>query len=302
MLFHEIYGSYFSIVSGVLKEACDNTLTDKRLYEIICEKGFGESMLGIPAALKGGEWPLLTPDMKTPVKRPPSMPLTSLQKRWLKALLSDPRIKLFGISCEGLADIVPLYNQDTFYYFDRYHDGDPFEDESYILHFRKILTAIKEKRLVYISYIDGHGAKSRRICFPWHLEYSSKDDKFRLIATSRQNTWTINLSRITSVEMLERPVFEPTPPKLQTHSLVMELTDERNALERAMLHFSHLKKETVRMSECRYRVTLYYDKDDETEMLIRVLSFGPLIRVISPDRFISLIKERLTKQKSCGLM
>ena len=45
-----------------------------------------------------------------------------------------------------------------------------------------------------------------------------------------------------------------------------------------------------------YQIKLWYDKDDETELLIRVLSFGPVLEVVSPDAFINLIKERLSKQ------
>ena len=44
-----------------------------------------------------------------------------------------------------------------------------------------------------------------------------------------------------------------------------------------------------------------YSKDDETELLIRILSFGPTVKVIEPESFVSLIKERLHNQKSCEL-
>ena len=46
---------------------------------------------------------------------------------------------------------------------------------------------------------------------------------------------------------------------------------------------------------------MYYDKEDETEILIRVLSFGPMLHVVKPVAFINLIKGRLSDQKSCGL-
>ena len=46
----------------------------------------------------------------------------------------------------------------------------------------------------------------------------------------------------------------------------------------------------------RYRLTLRYDREDETELLIRVLSFGPVLKVVSPDSFIDKVKERLRKQ------
>ena len=42
-----------------------------------------------------------------------------------------------------------------------------------------------------------------------------------------------------------------------------------------------------------------YDKDDETELLIRVLSFGPVLQVTDPPEFASLVKERLSRQSAC---
>ena len=57
----------------------------------------------------------------------------------------------------------------------------------------------------------------------------------------------------------------------------MELTDERGARERVLLHFFHLEKETKRLDDTHYQVTLHYEQNDETEILIRILSFGPVV-------------------------
>ena len=138
MLFSEVYGSYFNVVAKVLEQAIDGTLTDKNLYEIVSENAFSESVMNIPTALKSGEWNLITPEYKTPIKHKPTMPLTTLEKRWLKSLLDDPRIKLFDVSAKGLEDVEPLYNRDTFVYFDKYSDGDDFENPEYIRNFRTI--------------------------------------------------------------------------------------------------------------------------------------------------------------------
>jgi len=300
MLFHEIYGSYFNVVADVLSKACKGDLTGKQLNEIIRKKAFDESVLEIPNALKS-DWSLLTDDMNTPVKHIPAMPLTILQKRWMKALLNDPRIKLFDVTDEGLEDVEPLYDADTFYFYDRYTNGDPFDDLSYISHFQTALKAIKEKRFLEICTIAGGDKAQKHICYPWYLEYSSKDDKFRLCVTDNKSTLTINMGRVTSAKPVHRPREIPQQPKIHTGTLVLDLIDERNALERAMLHFSHLKKETVKFDEMHYQMTLHYNKADETELLIRVLSFGPYLRVISPDTFIELIKERLSRQKNAKL-
>lgn len=79
------------------------------------------------------------------------------------------------------------------------------------------------------------------------------------------------------------------------------IKNERNALERVMLHFSHFEKRAERIKNDQYILRLKYYRSDEIEVLIRVLSFGPCIRVLEPKSFIDLIKERLFLQKSCGL-
>ena len=110
----------------------------------------------------------------------------------------------------------------------------------------------------------------------------------------------MNLGRIRELSLLERETSPEPLPAFRTETLVMELTDERNALERCMLHFSNLEKETLKLDDSRYRVTLRYDKDDETEILIRVLSFGPVLRVLEPQHFVGLIKDRISKQLALG--
>ena len=146
MLFSEVYGNYFNAIAAVLSKAVGGDLTGKELTAIVQKTAFGESMLTIPSALTDGRWPLLAKDLSTSLRHAPSMPLTTLQKQWLKALLQDPRIHLFSPSEDGLEDVEPLYGPDTFVYFDRYLDGDPYDDEEYIARFRTILQAMREKR------------------------------------------------------------------------------------------------------------------------------------------------------------
>lgn len=299
MLFSEIYGSYFNVIAAVLSEATVGCLTDRRMTELIQNKAFAESTLSIPAALKKESWPLLNGDLTTVIKHSPTMPLTLLQKRWLKALLQDPRIALFNPDATGLEDVEPLYKPDTFVFFDQYTDGDPYEDETYIENFRLILTAIREKRALRIRFRGHTGIRHSFVCMPYRLEYSAKDDKFRLLSLGKRNTHTINLARVRGCTLLEE--HDPNSihlPEERTCELTMLLHDERNGLERVLLHFSHFEKETLRLEDRLYQIKLRYDKEDETELLIRVLSFGPVLEVVAPDPFINLIKERLSKQST----
>ena len=302
MLFSEIYGSYFNVVAAVLAEASEGCLTDRRMTELIQDKAFAESTLTIPAALKKEAWPLLDSNLNSVIQSVPTMPLTLLQKRWLKALLQDPRIALFNPDPTGLEDIEPLYKPDTLVFFDQYTDGDPYEDEAYIENFRVILTAIREKRALRIRFRGHTGIRHSFVCMPYRLEYSAKDDKFRLLSLGKRNTHTINLARVRSCALLEEYDSESLHlPQERTCELTMLLHDERNGLERVLLHFSHFEKETLRLEDRLYQIKLRYDKEDETELLIRVLSFGPVLEVVAPDSFINLIKDRLAKQKALAV-
>lgn len=298
MLFSEVYGIYYNVLAKLLERSVDGTLTRESMNTIIREKGFEESILTIPEALESQTWPLIKEDFSTPLQHKPTLPLTTLQKQWLKALLSDPRIKLFDPPMDGLEDVEPLYPPNTFVYYDRYNDGDPFTEPGYIKRFRCILSAIRHKRWLRIQFTGHNGKPHYWRCIPYKLEYSAKDDKFRLISANKRDTLSINLARITNCFMLEPYTEEEYQPRtMKQRILILELKDERNALERAMLHFSHLNKETERIGEDLYKITLFYEREDETELLIRVLSFGPVLKVVFPDDFTEKLVQRLKKQK-----
>lgn len=298
MLFSEIYGSYFNVVAAILTEAAHGCLTDGRMTQLIQEKAFAESGLSIPHALKSETWPLVDKTCRTVIRHEPTMPLTTLQRRWMKALLSDPRIALFEPDASGLEDVRPLYAQDTIVLFDQYTDGDPYREPGYIARFQMILEAIRTRRALRVWFRGRSGARHSFSCVPCRLEYSQKDDKFRLLAISAQRrNITINLGRISFCALLERYDDETEEvPAVHLKELVFLLRDERNALERVLLHFSHFEKETLKLDDRLYQIKLRYDEEDETELLIRILSFGPVLEVKAPDTFIQLIRERIEKQ------
>ena len=298
MLFSEYYGEYYACVSEILSEAVEGTLTKERISGIASKQGFGESMLTIPANLKNGNWPLITPDCKTRIRRIPAHPVTLLQKRWLKTLMLDPRIRLFGLTDEGLEDVQPLFDPAGIVWYDRYSDGDPFEDEGYIGRFRLLLEAVRTHRKAQVIFDSHRGEHYNWTVIPYRLEYSSTDDKFRLLCHSvKWRNRTLNLSRISYVHLWG--TFDPDDypvPELTNESVTLEITNERNTLERAMLQFSYLAKRTERIGEKAFRMTLQYRQEDETELLIKIISFGPLVKVVAPDRFAALIRERIEKQ------
>ena len=301
MLFSELYSVYYNTVAKIIEAAFKPGVTEKELRKLVTEHAFSESCLTILPSLKSGKWPLLKEDLSPVLKNVPTMPLTLLEKRWLKAVMSDPRIKLFGIEMPELCDVEPLFTQEDYRIFDQYSDGDPFEDENYIKNFRLIFSAIKTNRPVKITMINRFGKEIWVRFFPKGFEYSQKDDKIRIIATGCKFS-RFNLGKIKSCKFYSgRGSWNETPLPVRQKEVVLSITDERNALERAMLHFAHFEKQAERVDDKNYTLRLKYYETDETEIVIRVLSFGPYVKVLEPESFVNLIKERLISQKSCGL-
>ncbi len=303
MLFSEIYGIYYNTVREILRMGVKGELTEELLKRTVREMAFGESLFAIPKSLKSGRWQLITADYKTPIKNEPYLPMTSLQKSWLKAIMLDKRIRLFDLdsgAVNELSEVKPLFTPEMVYYFDRYSDGDDFEDEGYISSFKTILSAVKERTPLTLRLRTGNGGEIFANVIPEYLEYSEKDDKFRLITSGCRYRRVIKLSSVLSVSPYHGKGFDSAvKSEIAKTSAVFELFDGRNTLERAMLHFAHFEKTVEKLDERRYKVTLFFDPADESEILIRILSFGPFIKVEEPKSLRNSIIERLKKQKKC---
>lgn len=300
MLFNEIYSAYYNAVAGIISEILEGNTDKKALSDVVEKYAFGESVLSILPSLKKEKWMLVNKDLTTPIKNKPTMPLTLLEKRWLKALSLDERIKLFDFDFSFLSDVEPLFTPDDFVVYDRYLDGDDYSDEGYISRFKLVLSAIKEKKALNVQMLNRHGKIIDVNFLPSKLEYSEKDDKFRVIGQNSRDYIVINLGRVVSCRVTERD-FELTCKTPESRTFTLLISDERNALERCMLHFAHFEKRAEKIDETHYKLYITYDVSDETELVIRVLSFGPMVEVTEPESFRNLIKERLIKQKGCGL-
>lgn len=302
MLFNEVYGSYYNAIASILDVAVEKPVTSEEIQKIVEEKAFKESFDIISKELSPtGKWPLLDKKGRTVIKRETFMPLTLLQKRWIKSLLLDPRIRLFAPDQEGLEEIEPLFKPEDFVFYDQFSDGDPYEDENYIRIFRLLLSAIKKQLSVRVHYILKNGKKEWRTCHPVRIEYSQRDNKFRLISVLRSKVQTMNIAKIEECELGER--FDDHELMTDLHdkrTVELLLKDERQTLERVMLQFSIYEKETKKIDEGHYRILLTYEAEDEIDLLIRILSFGPNLKVVGPESFVKQIKNRLKMQKSCG--
>lgn len=301
MIFNEIYSAYYNTVAKIIAAILSGNADEKSLDKIVEENAFGESMFSIVPSLKSEKWQLVNSDFTTPLNHIPTMPLTLTQKQWLKAISLDPRIKLFDVKFEGLDDVEPLFTPNDYYIYDKYGDGDPYEDEKYIERFRTILTAMKTKQNIKIEMINRKGNMVYSRCIPERIEYSEKDDKFRLVTSGCRFIKTVNMARITKCKMYSGDTtLVSTPAETDYETITLKVSEERNTLERSLLHFAHFEKRAEKVDD-HYLLHIKFNRDDEPEIVIRVLSFGPTVEVIGSENFKQLIINKLKSQKSCEL-
>ena len=200
------------------------------------------------------------------------------------------------VKFEGLDDVEPLFTQGDYYVFDRCNDGDNYEDIAYIGRFRYLLNAIRNKTPVKINMKNVRGQNIYAKCLPVRLEYSEKDDKFRVVTAGWRAVSTVNLAKIKNCIRYTGEKSSFGHEKVTVYDTVtVKLRDERNALERFMLHFAHFEKQAEKLDKQNYLVRIKYDYSDQPELVIRILSFGPLVEVVGSEEFRRMVIEKLKK-------
>ncbi|MGN0636771.1 MAG: WYL domain-containing protein [Huintestinicola sp.] len=316
-LFSEIYGAYFRCAERILSEG---EVTEKRLREIVSQNAFRDSLLFIPEKLipdKNGNslWGLLKRNENGRLcsvlsKAPPKI-ISSLQKSWLKAKLSDPKFRLFlsdediAALSERLKDVKPLYKAGYFREFDRFTDGDDYDDPHYREVFGAVLRAVRDREVLSLELTSRRGTRITKNALPLRIEYSRKNDKFRIycITFPKREEYLFNIGRI------ERAV--PTGKHMETETdleeffrrrrcekpVTVEVSGERNAVERFMMEFaSYEKRSELDLATGKCRASIYYDLQDETELLIMLLGFGPVLKITGPRDFLQKVGERVERQ------
>ena len=221
------------------------------------------------------------------------LPLTSLEIQWMINILQHPLAKCFLVEEEiehildwlGSSD---LFDINTVVLHDQYISvEESYKGSNFGTSMQTLMRAIRENRMVSIRYKSQYGRQSNYICAPVHIEYSKRDNRIRVRAVSKSTVAkTFNLERILEVIMLDE-IYAKNAVEgiLEKHfvenecELVIFFNETRNIPDRILTEFSCFKKKCVKWGSERYRMTLFYDKEDKREILVRLLSYGSLINV-----------------------
>ena len=314
-LFSEVYGCYYAVVAEILRSA---PVTRAQAEALAAGRGYGESVLQlIPKLLDSRDWPLLEERdglFHSRLDRLPDLPVTHLERSWLKALLADPRLRLFLSDGqlahleEALSGVEPLYRQEDIVYFDRVLDGDDYADPGYRQRFQAILAALERGAVLRLTYQAPKTGLHTGDHRPLRLEYSPRDDKFRVYTVKVQDSafpccYILNLGRIVDISPSDAQysgAFDVSEWRRRhrcAQPLLLRVSGERNGVERFMLEFSSYEKQSEYDGETGVcTVRLWYQREDETEVLIRLLGFGPVVQVLGPEPFVALMRERVARQ------
>lgn len=237
------------------------------------------------------------------------LPVTKVEVRWLLTILDEPMAKMF-LSKESITRIknclsiapykVQPFRIQAIKYYDRYKwegnmsksQEDTFMELRYL---QKLYNAMNSKEKVRISYRNWEGEKRCVICAPAWIEYSRRDDIFRLwyVHHTKRQIRQINIPRIISIENIPKKHYNIE----KEQDMLLQLLDQtmrqlkvefyqgnKNLPDRILTEFSLWKKKCIYDTKTEnFQMTLHYSSLDEKEILVRLMSYGPYIKIIAPD-------------------
>lgn len=221
------------------------------------------------------------------------LPLTSIEIQWLRCVLTSPLVNAFLSKSEinRLLDTLPnpdLFDLADVNLHDQFLGQDAFfQSDSFGIYAKTILHAIRTRKKLQLSYCSQYGNHLNTVCSPAFLEYSKRDNRFRLYAVSSEGKVNIfTLDRIQSV-ILDNSSFDASDVlhsvevkrKANEKRLEIVFREDENIPDRILNEFSCFKKKCVKWGNRQYRMTLYYDVEDTREIVVRLLSYGSKIFV-----------------------
>lgn len=234
-----------------------------------------------------------------------TVPLTYWEIRWLKTVLNDKKISIF-LSDETVNSILSILpddikpiDTDKTICFDRYHpEENTLNKELYNLY----LSALNNNTVIHIKHTDGAYTNSDKDYIPEYIEYSKRDDKFRLIV---KDAVTGIQSRVLCENILEISLTDKhyqsdsVCHEMEKYSVTLSFKDVKNIPDRILSEFSPWEKTCEFNSETEvYKLTIYYYKHDEPGLIVRIMSYGGNIEITDKNHSIYLnIRKRLLEQQ-----
>ncbi|TYQ15545.1 UNVERIFIED_CONTAM: WYL domain-containing protein [Acetivibrio alkalicellulosi] len=327
-LFNEVKNRYFQLVFKIINECANGKAKDEILKiiddgefeqkvigknnqtfeDIVLNKCKKDENLGLLIEKEGAFYPSFegTKELPLPVR------FTVIEKAWLKALLKKDGVRMilsnetFEKLQKELEDFDTPIRDEYFEMTNKIELPEISDREVYHKNFKIIMDALlKEKPIRYNNTDKNGNLYSNKLAVPVSIEYSMRDGRFRVSMYSIDDKRPImaNIFTLSDVKIVDEDVeidrqtaknilFEQ---KYSEEPIVLEVIDKKNAMERCFMCFSGMERSARQINKDKYEIQLYYYLFDEENLIRNIISLGPYVKVISPQRVVDEIVRRVKK-------
>lgn len=172
--------------------------------------------------------------------------------------------------------------------------------------FQLLLKALVQEKPVRYNNIDRNGrVYENMLAIPVAIEYSMRDGRFRASIYSIEDKRSImtNINTLSNLRIVDEEVeidretakqrlFEQ---KYSVEPVLLEVTDRKAAMERCFMCFSGMERTARELGNNKYEIRLNYYLFEEENLIRDIISLGPYVKVISPQRIVDEIIRRVKK-------
>lgn len=327
-LFHEYKNKYFHLVFRILNLA-QNGLYKDEIIRLIEKEEYDEKIIG--KDFKTFEGMLLNQYSKIDnfnfleerdgkyysiLNNEDSIPLkvrfSKLEKSWLNGMIKEPVVQaLLGKETlekleAGLATVKEGSNE-VIEFTNKVKNDFDVDLEKLSKDFYTILEGIIDEKPIIYCNVDKNGNEyNNQLALPIRIEYSLKDDRFRasVYSLEEKRSIMINLHTLKEVKIAQNvntkikreDVLKILKEKKYSEiPITIELEDIRGAMERCFMSFSSFERNSRTISENKYEIDIYYYTFEEDEVIRKIMSLGPYVKVKSPDRVRDIVIDKIRK-------
>lgn len=237
---------------------------------------------------------------------------SKLEKSWLNRMIKEPVVQaLLGEeTLEKLkAAFIEIKEESTqlIEFTNKVKNDFDIDLEKLSKDFYTILEGIINEKPIIYSNVDRNGNEyNNQLALPIRIEYSLKDDKFRasLYSLEEKRSIMVNLHTLKEVKIAQNVTSkikrEDVLKKLKEKKyseipITIELENIRGAMERCFMSFSSFERNSRTISKNKYEIDIYYYTFEEDEVIRKIMSLGPYVKVKSPDRVRDIVIDKIKK-------
>lgn len=309
-MYHEIYGKYYKLITKLLNSG---PKTEKQINDYIQKYGFEETILYLNANELLNTYHLYYkkdniyyPIIKNTIPKV----YTNEQLGLIKLIINDEKANIFLTSQEieyynNIIKDNALYDVNNYHYINQDIDKDNI-DRYYYPKFKKILQAIKENKDIKIIFKSNKNNITYKKVIPFKIEYSMQDQKFRLVCIQYRNSIIdkvikIRISSIKDIKIVDRQIDIDINEYINNQNkqyIEIEIYPELNGIERVFIELSNYQRTATFDKETNSsKMKIYYEDSDTGELIIKLLSFGKVIKILTPGIIKDEVIKRINKQK-----